>query len=236
MKEVTVLSFDIFQTLVDVNKRIPHIWKGILKENYTEELAYKEASTLMSNYAIVLHQILYHDSPFLTMKEAYLKSAILSQQQMDSLVEPELVVEQLLANHAKAPYYDDVWEILPKLKEKYRICLSSDSSHTMADSIIMRVQPEYAFISDDLECYKGQPDGIFFHKVAKKLQVAPENILHIGDSSSDVIGALGAGVRVVWLNRQGAKWKHMKVPDYEISSLRELPEILNSLENSHISV
>lgn len=236
MKEITVLSFDIFQTLVDVNQRIPHIWKGILKENYVEELAYKEANTLVSCYAQFMHQTLHSNGPFLTMKEAYLKSAVMSHKKTGMHVAPELVVEHLLANHALAPYYDDIWEILPKLKEKYRIIISSDSNHTMADPIIKRVGPEYAFISEDLECYKGQAGGLFFHKVAEKLQVSPSTILHIGDSSSDVMGAKGAGARAVWLNREGAKWRHEKAPDFEISSLRDLPDILYSLENSHISV
>ncbi|MDK2943003.1 MAG: hypothetical protein PWP56_2516, partial [Acetobacterium sp.] len=43
-----IISFDIFQTLVDVNERIPEIWRGILKDSYTDEKARQGAKAILS--------------------------------------------------------------------------------------------------------------------------------------------------------------------------------------------
>ncbi len=43
-----IISFDIFQTLVDVNERIPEIWRGILKDCYTDEKAMQGAKAILS--------------------------------------------------------------------------------------------------------------------------------------------------------------------------------------------
>ncbi len=227
MCKIKVISFDIFQTLVDVNKRIPNIWKVILKEEYTDELAEFGAKSLMSLYTKAIQLIVQDGNHFITMKDIFMDCAKTMVRETDMAVNPELVVDQLFLNHGKAPYYDDVWETLDYIKRYYRVILSSDSSHTMADPIIDKVKPEYAFISDDLHCYKGEKKGRFFTIVADKLQVPVEAILHIGDSNSDIIGAKEAGARAVLLNRVGRQWTSTIQPNYEIGSLKELISMIN---------
>ncbi len=227
MCKIEVISLDIFQTLVDVNKRIPNIWRAILREEYTDELAEFGAKSLMSFYAKAIQLLLRDANPFIAMRDIFMDCANAMIRETDMAVNPELVVDQVFLNHGKAPYYDDVWETLDYIKGHYRVILSSDSSHSMADSIIDRVKPEYAFISDDLHCYKGEKDGRFFTIVADKLQVPLEAILHIGDSNSDIIGAKEAGARAVWLNRAGRQWTSTIQPNYEIGSLKELLSMKN---------
>ena len=144
-------------------------------------------------------------------------------------VEPEKIVHHLCIEHSRAPYFPEVKEILDWLKKHYCVILSSDANHTMADPVIQTVQPEYTFLSDDMQCYKGEMGGRFFSVVAKQLGVAPEEILHIGDSSHDVLGAKMAGVGAVWLNRTAHTWNHTMKPDYEISSLEDMTTILGEM-------
>lgn len=52
----------------------------------------------------------------------------------------------------------------------------------------------------------------------------------MGDSlTNDVAGAQGAGVRPVWLNRDGRENATGVQPDFEITSLTELLGICNAL-------
>jgi FMN phosphatase YigB (HAD superfamily) len=62
--------------------------------------------------------------------------------------------------------------------------------------------------------------------MAERIGVRPEEILHIGDSHSDVLGANRAGAISCWLNREGLSWRYEIKPDYIIQSLADLDTIL----------
>ena len=52
-----------------------------------------------------------------------------------------------------------------------------------------------------------KPDARIFRYAAERLQLAPEQILHVGDDPlADMVGARDAGLRTAWLNRSGAPW------------------------------
>ncbi|MEL6368133.1 MAG: HAD-IA family hydrolase [Pseudomonadota bacterium] len=69
-----------------------------------------------------------------------------------------------------------------------------------------------------------KPDSRMFDAAAKLATVAPDEVLHIGDSPElDVEGARQAGQHTVWLNRHGMAWpENLLLPDFEIRSLAEL--------------
>ncbi len=223
--KIKVISFDIFQTLVDVNQRIPQIWKGILGEAYTVEEGQRGARAVLDNYPHSLHKAL-DAGRFSTMREVYLECASMALDQIKLSVSPEIVVDNLMIQHAKAPLYRDVKECMAKLQNRYHIILSSDSNHTMVNDLLKHFTYEEVFISDDLRSYKGSPDGSFFLQVIHRMGVKPDEILHIGDSGSDIIGAKRAGLISCWINREKSVWSHEISPDYTIESLSELTEIL----------
>lgn len=55
------ISFDMFQTLVDVNVRKYAVWEEILKENYTEEKAEELWQETLRGFAD------YSKEPFVSM-------------------------------------------------------------------------------------------------------------------------------------------------------------------------
>jgi putative hydrolase of the HAD superfamily len=75
-----------------------------------------------------------------------------------------------------------------------------------------------------------KPDPRIFHRAAQHLGLAPHQIAHVGDDPElDVLGARGAGMLAVWLNRHGASWQHDDLPDLEIRALDELEPALEKL-------
>lgn len=55
----------------------------------------------------------------------------------------------------------------------------------------------------------GKPDARIFHAAAGAAGVLPAEVLHIGDDPHlDVVGGLGAGMQVAWVNRAAAAWEH----------------------------
>jgi len=224
--KIKVISFDIFQTLVDVNRRTLHIWRRLLGEQLSEEESWRGARAILASYPESLKKALASDR-FQTMYEVYYDCALSVLHKTGFEITPEAFIHELFYQHSLAPIYEDVLTCMEHLKGKYKIILSSDSSHKMIDGLVDSFEYDDLFISDDLESYKANPDGKFFRQVVAKLGVKPDEILHIGDSSSDVIGASLVGVKSCWLNREGRIWEYDASPDYMIESLNELETILS---------
>lgn len=71
-----------------------------------------------------------------------------------------------------------------------------------------------------------KPDPRLFEIALERVGIEPAEALHVGDSlESDVAGARAAGLRAVWLNRDGAPNETSIQPDWEIQSLAALPGI-----------
>ncbi|MBN6714794.1 HAD family hydrolase [Pseudomonas capsici] len=83
----------------------------------------------------------------------------------------------------------------------------------------------FALCAEDLGI--GKPDPAPFLEALKRGNSDAANAVHIGDHPSDDIeGAQRAGLRAIWYNPQGKVWEPEKRPDAEISSLTQLPEVL----------
>ena len=58
-----------------------------------------------------------------------------------------------------------------------------------------------------------KPDARIFVAGAQAAGVLPHEVLHIGDDAhADCVGAMDAGMQVVWLNREGKDWPHPSHP------------------------
>lgn len=79
--------------------------------------------------------------------------------------------------------------------------------------------------SQDVQIEK--PDPRIFEITAERAGCEPEQMLHVGDSLvNDVAGAQNVGAPAVWLNRNGEPNNTDIQPDYEVSTLTEIPAIL----------
>jgi len=85
------------------------------------------------------------------------------------------------------------------------------------------------FISEELGSQK--PDPAFFRQVAEGIpQWDPQKALVVGDSlSSDIQGALNAGLDCCWLNPKGLPYTLARPCTYEIQRIGQLPALLRSL-------
>ena len=72
-----------------------------------------------------------------------------------------------------------------------------------------------------------KPDPRIFEIAVREARCEPHELLHVGDHIEyDVRGANDAGVRSVWLNRNGESPSSDVTPDLEAASLRELADAL----------
>ena len=120
--------------------------------------------------------------------------------------------------------YEGVPDVLRNLKSRYLLGLVSNGN----------TQPErvglggfFSFVLLAQECGFAKPGRRIFDLALAECGCGPEQVVHVGDSlPSDILGAIGMGIRSVWLNRDGATNDTGITPDHEISDLRELLEIL----------
>ncbi len=86
---------------------------------------------------------------------------------------------------------------------------------------------EIIVTSEDVNRYKPQPDGVL--KVCSSLNIAPSNILHIGDSLLDIASGKNAGVSTgaaLWGSRNPKKLEEAR-PDYLFNHPAEIKRVLH---------
>ncbi len=73
-----------------------------------------------------------------------------------------------------------------------------------------------------------KPSPEVFAAAAARLDADPATILHVGDDPmADVHGASAAGMRTIWLNREGQRWDRPDcAPDAQVSDFDELLALL----------
>ncbi len=128
--------------------------------------------------------------------------------------------------------YPDVRHALESLRATYRLALLTngavDLQNEKLDASKLRSFFETVTVSGEIGI--GKPDPRVFRHALKKLDLPTESVLMVGDSlGSDIVGAHSAGMRSIWVNRDGKASDKSIVPDSEIRSLGQLSSVLESL-------
>ena len=122
-------------------------------------------------------------------------------------------------------FYPEALAILEMLAARYPIASLTNGN---ADLDVIGIGQHFRarVYSRDAGCAK--PDPRIFQRAAAVLNVAPHELLHVGDDPlMDVDGARAAGCAGVWLDRCAAPWPHaLKPPTHRIESLDALPALL----------
>ena len=145
---------------------------------------------------------------------------------------PESMAEQAFEVFFRARnevrLYDDVLPALTALQGRCRLFAISNGNADLA-AIGLKHFFERTLSARDAGCLK--PDPRIFRRLMKEAALDPANVVHVGDDpKADVEGARSAGVRPVWLNRDGAPWTATSaVPELRIRSLAELEGLLDGL-------
>ena len=120
--------------------------------------------------------------------------------------------------------YDDVLPALKALRVRYALGILSNGN-SYPERCGLEGMFKFVVFSQDYGVEK--PNPRLFHIAVEKAGCSKHQLLHVGDSlQDDVMGAINAGIKCVWLNRKRVKNNLDLKIDCEISSLLELHEIL----------
>lgn len=89
------------------------------------------------------------------------------------------------------------------------------------------LEPYFPVVAVSVEAGVAKPNPAIFAQTLEALEVAPGDALMVGDNPArDILGANRAGVRAVWIRREGQPLTHGAVPDATITTLDDLAALL----------
>ncbi|MEK6969050.1 MAG: HAD family hydrolase [Nanoarchaeota archaeon] len=209
---VKVILFDFWGTLVETGIQSPI---KQVKEILGIDLPF-------SDYVVRMERAMMTEK-FATLKEAF--EAVCKEFQVEC---PEEKMELLIGLWNKswmlAQPYEDVAQELPKLKEKCRLILISNTDCFSVDKVLEKfaLTPLFDKIFLSYQMHSIKTDKNFFKQVLDELGVRAEDCLVVGDSiQSDIVAAKKAGIRALLIDRRNTRNFHLK-----IESLKALERFL----------
>lgn len=150
--------------------------------------------------------------------------------------------DDALAAHLNAVYlrhrfedielYPDVIPALDALGTRYTLGLLSNGN-SYPERCGLGGRFAFTLFAQDVGVEKPHP--AIFAAALRAAGCRPEAMLHVGDSlTSDVQGALDAGLFAVWLNREGVPCPEDVTPDLEIGSLLDLVAVIDGRINPRL--
>ncbi len=119
----------------------------------------------------------------------------------------------------------------------YTLCIVSNNTRAEQIGKLRRLGLIDAFADIVVSADHGinKPDARLFHIALDRLGIGGSHAVHVGDSwTTDVKGAMNAGIRPIWFNRFGATAPQANV--VEVADLRELLHTLNASDETCASL
>jgi putative hydrolase of the HAD superfamily len=222
MREVQAVIFDLDNTLWEVGPvivRAEHVMLRFLAERYPRVL---ERHTLESMRDVRARMALEHPSmrhDFTWLRTEALRFHAREAGYAETMAREAFEVFYRARNEVSL--YDDVLPALERLAGRFRLFAVSNGN---ADLAAIGIAPYFERSLAAREAGMLKPDPRIFAMLLDAAGLAPAAALHVGDDpEADVEGARRAGVRPVWLNRDGARWPAaLDAPEHVVGSLEEL--------------
>ncbi|MDI2587086.1 HAD family hydrolase [Psychrobacillus sp. NEAU-3TGS] len=126
--------------------------------------------------------------------------------------------------------YEETFEVLDQLKDKYTLLLMTNGSPSLQYTKL-EISPEIAPYFDHILISgafgRGKPDPSIFEHALDLVGITADEALMVGDNlMTDILGSSKVGMRSVWINRENKPASEEVEPTYTIENLRELFAIL----------
>lgn len=134
----------------------------------------------------------------------------------------------------KCPFiYEETFEVLDELKEKYQLVLLTNGSPSLQNTkltITPELVPYFSNIIISGSFGKGKPDASLFEFVLTETGLQADEAIMVGDNlMTDILGSSRVGMKSVWINRENMEPSKEVQPTYEIKCLRQLFAIIEKL-------
>ncbi|MBS7807885.1 HAD-IA family hydrolase [Variovorax sp. PCZ-1] len=231
VSSIRAISFDLDDTLWPiwpVIERAEKVLLAWLGEHAPMTAALFASPTALREIREYMHDVVVKKKPEIAhdlaaIRKESIRLALYRAGDDPLLADPAFDV--FFAERNRVEYYEDALPALKILAQHYPL-ISLSNGNAQLDRVGIAHYFKAAVSATGFGVAK--PDVKIFLEAARVAGVPPEQVLHVGDDAAlDVIGALGAGMQAVWLNRQDKLWPHDSIqPTLEITSLTELTALL----------
>jgi putative hydrolase of the HAD superfamily len=132
----------------------------------------------------------------------------------------EAAFDVFFAERQNVTLYDGVQDALARLSARYPLVGLSNGN---ADVFLTEAAPYFKASVSARLFGVAKPDARIFHAAAAQLNLPVDAVLHLGDdATTDVLGAMNAGMQTAWVNTQGHDWPHEASQPLTVRHLAEL--------------
>lgn len=184
----------------------------IIKSCMIDGFWWKEFQTMFMNA---------YDDKFETQRELELKSLKKTIEKFGSNADATKLSGLMFEHWMKPPIFEESKEFFEKTPVPIYVVSNIDRDDVIKAIAYHGLKPAGVFTSEDARSYK--PRAEIFEMALKKVNLQPDEVVHIGDSlSSDIKGASALGINTVWINRGG------KVVPKGVVAVKNLLEIFET--------
>jgi len=230
---IDTLIFDAYGTLFDEGREsIPKVARYIvidLSLKLEPEVIFESWS---KNY-FSLEKRLFDDEcihSFKTIRDINTESLRLTFNQFGINADPSKYINLLFRWWCTPNLFPEVRDVIKELSPKYKIGIVSNADNETLFSALehTKLNVDYVLTSEIARSYK--PNKNIFIKCLNDLNVKKSNILYVGNSIADILGAKSVGLTMVWVNRKGITIDdNLPKPDYEVKNLSYIPKIIKKI-------
>ena len=220
MKNIKAIIFDAYGTLFDVNSaaekckdKIGDKWEGFANFWRTTQLEYTWLRSLMKRH-----------KDFWQITEDSLDKSMKTYK-----IDPTMKNELLNLYKSLSPY-EEVYEVLIKLKEKnLKLAILSNGTPSLLNELVKSNKLENVF--DDLFSIEQvgiyKPDSKVYDMPINKYQIEKNEVYFLSSNTWDVSGGGNYGYNSIWVNRNNNIFDKLDYsPKHQIKQLGELLDIL----------
>ena len=226
---VRAISFDLDDTLYDNRPVIEHAEQWMvahMRDRYLETAMYDRSWWHRLKLELQRQQPALVDDVSLC-RRVLLQRGLMEGGMNEAMAhqEAESVFAQFLEVRSQIAVPDTTRRILSALAQKYPLVVITNGN-VLLERLGLEGQFQHVLKAGGGFRMKPAPD--LFTDMARRLQLAPQQILHVGDDvSTDVAGAVHNGYRSAWLNDVGQEWRTLRIlPDVMLTRLEQLLTLL----------
>ncbi len=179
-----------------------------------------------------LNRSVIEGNPQLIHDLSELRRMTLRQALSESGSDPELchaAYDAFFAERNRVECYADSIDALQRIAARVPIAGLTNGN---ADLAMVGLDEHFVFNLAAREHGAAKPYPSIFHAACERLGVDHSEVLHVGDhAETDVVGAMRAGLRGCWINREGLSWTRQDLrPDLEFDTLTALADWLDATQ------